>query len=323
MKNSQKKGFTIVELVIVIAVIGILAAVLIPVFSNLTEQANLSADKVAVKNMNTALATSQILNENIESVADVRIALDQAGFNVKELNPTLKGYKFYWNKPTNTVMLVDCRDENQENWAVVYPENSALISDFANSTDRYARNFNIAELPNAKVERISPVITEDNVWDYGNNTEFPLTLDCALRFEALETLDEVQSTTYKDWFVDFKISLSENIDTLLSNGAVISLAGQYEGFSEDWVVLTVFGEDTGLNFTDIYLFDAMYMAAGIKLDYTYETVVEQVQVFNCGIAVDSNTDFSITLELQMFENKTDYDAKTNPHVISSFTYDIE
>lgn len=41
--KKMKKGFTIMELVIVIAVIAILAAVLIPTFSNITENANESA----------------------------------------------------------------------------------------------------------------------------------------------------------------------------------------------------------------------------------------------------------------------------------------
>ena len=40
MKNTKKRGFTIVELVIVIAVIAILAAVLIPTFSNVIKKAN-------------------------------------------------------------------------------------------------------------------------------------------------------------------------------------------------------------------------------------------------------------------------------------------
>ena len=40
MKNSNKKGFTLVELIIVIAVIGVLAAILIPVFANVIEKAN-------------------------------------------------------------------------------------------------------------------------------------------------------------------------------------------------------------------------------------------------------------------------------------------
>ena len=42
-KLNNKKGFTIVELVIVIAVIGILAAVLIPTFSGVVESANNAA----------------------------------------------------------------------------------------------------------------------------------------------------------------------------------------------------------------------------------------------------------------------------------------
>ena len=42
MKRNNKKGFTIVELVIVIAVIGILAAVLIPTFSGVIDDANAS-----------------------------------------------------------------------------------------------------------------------------------------------------------------------------------------------------------------------------------------------------------------------------------------
>ncbi len=43
MRNTKKKGFTIVELVIVIAVIAILAGVLIPTFTGVIENANKSA----------------------------------------------------------------------------------------------------------------------------------------------------------------------------------------------------------------------------------------------------------------------------------------
>ena len=49
-KRNAKKGFTIVELVIVIAVIAILAAVLIPTFSNVVENAKKSAAFQEAKN---------------------------------------------------------------------------------------------------------------------------------------------------------------------------------------------------------------------------------------------------------------------------------
>jgi prepilin-type N-terminal cleavage/methylation domain-containing protein len=50
MKKTKKRGFTIVELVIVIAVIAILAAVLIPTFTNISEKANKSSALQAATN---------------------------------------------------------------------------------------------------------------------------------------------------------------------------------------------------------------------------------------------------------------------------------
>lgn len=49
MKKNSKKGFTLVELVIVIAVIAILAAVMIPTFSGVIASANKSSDFQEVK----------------------------------------------------------------------------------------------------------------------------------------------------------------------------------------------------------------------------------------------------------------------------------
>lgn len=50
MKNTKKKGFTIVELVIVIAVIGILSAILIPTFSGLVQRAQDAALQENLRN---------------------------------------------------------------------------------------------------------------------------------------------------------------------------------------------------------------------------------------------------------------------------------
>ena len=80
MINSRKKGFTLVELVIVIAVIAILAAVLIPTFSSLVQKANMRADTQAVRQMNTALAMAGNPSD-IDAAID---ALAEAGYNSKE-----------------------------------------------------------------------------------------------------------------------------------------------------------------------------------------------------------------------------------------------
>ena len=60
MKKLNKKGFTIVELVIVIAVIAILAAVLIPTFAAVVEKANRSA---AMQNARNAVSTMEMVED--------------------------------------------------------------------------------------------------------------------------------------------------------------------------------------------------------------------------------------------------------------------
>lgn len=70
MKRMNKKGFTIVELVIVIAVIAILAAVLIPTFSGIVDKAKESAAKQElVNNYKEAFA---------EAISDGYITADEA-----------------------------------------------------------------------------------------------------------------------------------------------------------------------------------------------------------------------------------------------------
>lgn len=63
MTNSKKRGFTIIELVIVIAVIAILAGVLIPTFVSVIKKANVSSDTALVRNINEALAAEDVTDK--------------------------------------------------------------------------------------------------------------------------------------------------------------------------------------------------------------------------------------------------------------------
>ncbi len=75
MKKLNKKGFTIVELVIVIAVIAILAAVLIPTFSGVVDKANKSAALQEARNTLTEYVVS--LDEKIPSEIDLVIRVNK------------------------------------------------------------------------------------------------------------------------------------------------------------------------------------------------------------------------------------------------------
>ena len=80
MKKLNKKGFTIVELVIVIAVIAILAAVLIPTFSGVVDKANESKALQEAKNAYT-LALAEALEDG-KIIQNEVIKLDAKGIKV-------------------------------------------------------------------------------------------------------------------------------------------------------------------------------------------------------------------------------------------------
>ena len=75
MKKLNKKGFTIVELVIVIAVIAILAAVLIPTFSGVVNSAKEAAAKEDARTIYTQYAfenpTADLNTNETANEADV------------------------------------------------------------------------------------------------------------------------------------------------------------------------------------------------------------------------------------------------------------
>ena len=85
MKNSiKKRGFTIVELIIVIAVIAILAAVLIPTFSSLINKSLVAADESLVRNLNEALAID-VTNPH-KTMSQALEATKANGFDVSKIN---------------------------------------------------------------------------------------------------------------------------------------------------------------------------------------------------------------------------------------------
>ena len=116
MKRTNKKGFTIVELVIVIAVIAILAAVLIPNISRLVKKANESSDIQAVRNMNTFLAAEGATGD-IKSILDVYDLFVDSGYNVKSYSPLYSGRHFYYDKQYNQILYVET-----ESGKVLFPE---------------------------------------------------------------------------------------------------------------------------------------------------------------------------------------------------------
>lgn len=95
---KNKKGFTIVELVIVIAVIAILAAVLIPTFSGIIERANKSAvQQVAASLYKEAYAldlSDGVLDGKEGEAAITEVEKNEVEYKVDEKTHTFTSFSY-------------------------------------------------------------------------------------------------------------------------------------------------------------------------------------------------------------------------------------
>lgn len=82
MKNfKKKKGFTLIELIIVIAILGILAAIAIPKFGNVQKDARIKADIASAKTV-ADTAAMLIASEKIKiNTADATASKDVGGYD--------------------------------------------------------------------------------------------------------------------------------------------------------------------------------------------------------------------------------------------------
>ncbi len=90
MKKMNKKGFTLAELLIVVAIIAVLVAIAIPVFSSQLEK---SRDAVTVANLRSAYAEAVTAYLGAEDTgnADFTAATDTAKATVKVSKVVAKG----------------------------------------------------------------------------------------------------------------------------------------------------------------------------------------------------------------------------------------
>jgi type IV pilus assembly protein PilA len=80
MKRSMQKGFTLIELMIVVAIIGILAAVALPAYQDYTVRAKVTEIILAASGAKLAVAESAQVNGAMPTTASLTVATQQTAY---------------------------------------------------------------------------------------------------------------------------------------------------------------------------------------------------------------------------------------------------
>ena len=199
MKRSTKKGFTIVELVIVIAIIAILAAVLIPTFASLIQKANESKDTQLVKNLNTALAAD---NKEHKTMTDALDAAVEFGYDVGKINASATNKEILWDSKNDVFCYYDTNTKTPE----YIPETSL-------------KNGAVAENETYKLWKIYTEAPTEQTFSIYWNSDKAFDKELTVGFDAGSNT-AITALTYKGTAGNSVIIRTNSYDTVLTIDAV-------------------------------------------------------------------------------------------------------
>ena len=118
--KNKKKGFTLIELIIVIATIAIIAAIAIPRFGSAAKDAKASADKANAKNIANAVTMAIAEGDFSSDTTDTKIEITEGnlGKYLQSIPTTSEGGNFYVEIKNGDVIVFTAKTGDNQ----VYPE---------------------------------------------------------------------------------------------------------------------------------------------------------------------------------------------------------
>ena len=294
--KQTKKGFTLVELLVVIAILAVLATVSIVGYLSFINKANISVDEHAVTQFNIVLEGEEILGNVPESIQDIKTILATHGYN-QQLIPITAGHRFYWHKADNVIVLVDSDNK------VIFPKEHA--GEDINVDRDY---IDLSNLPSAIID------VQTNVdFEAGSDT---INIDHVLMFTAKDSPEQAAQSDYADWNCDFRISFSQDLD---AENTTYLIGGYYASYGASVILdqdqlKDVLNDRDGADQMECVeagsylLLGTMSDAYGIDFAFSYETICTEVGEFLCGFDVQgSHPGLVVTVELIIYDPEVGYE----------------
>ena len=127
MKKNNNKGFTLMEMLIVVAIIAVLVAIAIPVFTNQLEKAREATDMANIRSAYAEVMACALTGSSEEDAAKndvVRTGDDGAWVYTKHVDPVQK--QTGWLKaPEKIGGVKDITANDLTGWNIVFTEGGA------------------------------------------------------------------------------------------------------------------------------------------------------------------------------------------------------
>lgn len=85
-KKLNKKGFTLAELLVVVAIIGVLVAISIPIFTSQLEKAREATDMANIRAAYAEVVATGLTDPNNDHTATVKMKQTQSGWQTSDAN---------------------------------------------------------------------------------------------------------------------------------------------------------------------------------------------------------------------------------------------
>lgn len=169
--KQNKNGFTLMEMLIVIAIIAVLIAVAIPVFASQLEKAREATDLANVRSAYAQVSTEALLGD---SEATVTVNLKQKQADWQSVDPVNIGGIVHSKSQGDTVNWKGVAEPNGT-CVVSYKEDYGIILNWSGKADSSTPEYPF----NTKVTDFFPLLYETEFWqDMKNNTNFEFDSRC-------------------------------------------------------------------------------------------------------------------------------------------------